>query len=564
MACQENLLSQENNQSTPLLRRTWVILILILLLAAFLRLVKLGQISPPGLNQDEAANAWSAYCILKTGKDYVGVSWPIFYVRNVGGNSSPLYVYMILPFQALAGLNVYTTRLPAALAAVFNTWLIYFVAARLFNRPTALAAAALLAIDPWDIQHSRWGHDASVTPFLSLAPLALMLWANMPISDNKTASPRPLIAAVAGILAGVVCYGYYAVRLFVPAFLLLVVLFTLPRWLQTLKTRKGLLVVAVFFIAFTASYSPLIWQHIFHPEGVARHLSFSPDRIDNVPLLAAVKNVALRYIQHFGLYFLFIEGDLHPVLSPPGIGQFYWYMLPLMLAGLISLVLKFKSSPSARVILAAVLAYPAGDCLIWGTGLSILRSAPGLCGLLLLSAVGAVDAFRWLWSKNRNAALTTTAIFAVVVIAFNARYLRNFFGEYNRRPDVYHLFHTDFVEACDWLKPRFDDFDAVFCTTDGLNMPYVISTVVLGYDPKKWFSEPREFTTEGEWDYCTRYGKMYFMYKGLFKQPAEQYRQNRVLFIIRPGELNLPDPDKQIIRKIYRPDGQETLWLCRP
>jgi hypothetical protein len=341
-------------------------------------------------------------------------------------------------------------------------------------------------------------------------------------------------------------------------------LFTLPRWLQTLKTRKGLLVVAVFFIAFTASYSPLIWQHIFHPEGVARHLSFSPDRIDNVPLLAAVKNVALRYIQHFGPYFLFIEGDLHPVLSPPGIGQFYWYMLPLMLAGLISLVLKFKSSPSARVILAAVLAYPAGDCLIWGTGLSILRSAPGLCGLLLLSAIGAVDAFRWLWSKNRNAALTTTVIFAVVVIAFNAWYLRNFFGEYNHRPDVYHLFHTDFVEVCEWLKPRFNDFDAVFCTTDGLNMPYVISTVVLGYDPKKWFSEPREFTTQGEWDYCTRYGKMYFMYKGLFKQPTEQYRQDRVLFIIRPGELNLPDPDKQIIRKIYRFDGQETLWLFRP
>jgi len=563
MACQENLLSEENNQSAPLFRRTGVILLLILLLAAFLRLYKLGRISPPGLNQDEAANAWSAYCILKTGKDYAGVSWPIFYVRNVGGNSSPLYVYMMLPLQALAGLNVYTTRLPAALAAVFNTWLIYFCARRLFNRPTAIAAAALLAIDPWDIQHSRWGHDASVTPFLSLVPLALMLWANMPISDNKTVSPRPVIAAVAGALAGVVCYGYYAVRLFVPAFLFLVVLFTLPRWRQNLKTKKGLLAVAAFFIAFAAFYGPLIWQHIFHPEGVARHFAFSPDRINNVPLLAAVKNIALRYIQHFGLYFLFIEGDTHPVLSPPGIGQFYWYMLPLMLAGLISLVLKFKSSPSARVILAFVLAYPAGDCLIWGTGLSILRSAPGLCGLLLLSAVGAVDAFRWLWSKNRNAAITTTTIFAAAVFAFNAWYLSNFFGEYNRRPDVYHLFHTDFVEACEWLKPRFDDFDAVFCTTDGLNMPYVISTVVLGYDPRKWFSEPREFTTEGEWDYCTRYGKMYFMYKGLFKQPAEQYRQDRVLFIIRPGELNLPAPDKQIIRKIYRFDGEETLWLCR-
>jgi 4-amino-4-deoxy-L-arabinose transferase-like glycosyltransferase len=218
MIRQENLLPVENKQQVPFLYRTGTILLLILLLAASLRLYKLGQISPPGFNQDEAVNAWNAWCLLKTGKDYTGVSWPVFYVRNVGGNSSSLYVYMLLPFQALAGLNVYTTRLPAALTAVFNTFLIYFVARRLFNLPTALAAAALLAIDPWDIQHSRWGHDASVTPFLSLAPLALMLWANMPISDNKTASPRPIIAAVAGALTGIVCYGYYAVRLFVPPF----------------------------------------------------------------------------------------------------------------------------------------------------------------------------------------------------------------------------------------------------------------------------------------------------------------------------------------------------------
>ena len=118
MACQENLLSAEN--PSPPLRWGWLILLFILILAAFLRLVKLGQISPPGLNQDEAANAWSAYCILKTGKDYSGAHWPIYYVRNLGGNSTPLYVYLLLPFQAIGGLNVYTARLPGALGGVFT------------------------------------------------------------------------------------------------------------------------------------------------------------------------------------------------------------------------------------------------------------------------------------------------------------------------------------------------------------------------------------------------------------------------------------------------------------
>ncbi|MFA5252443.1 MAG: glycosyltransferase family 39 protein [Phycisphaerae bacterium] len=581
MAYQKDFPS-ENNLTTYFAHHRWVILLLILLLAAFLRLFKLGQISPPGLNQDEAANAWSSYCLLKTGKDYAGVSWPVFYLRNVGGNSSSLYVYMLLPCQALAGLNVYTTRLPAALAAIFNVWLIYFCARRLFNLPTALAAAALLAIDPWDIQHSRWGHDASVTPFLSLLPLALMLWANLPICENKTSvSPRPVIAAVAGILSGIVCYGYYAVRLFVPVFILLAVLFTLRHWRQTLKTKRGLLTVVVFFVAFTASYGPLFWHHIFHPEGIARHLSFSPDRIDTVPFAEAIKNTATRYVQHFGPHFLFIEGDTHPVLSPPRIGQFYWYMLPLMLAGLISLIWRFKSSLSAKVVVASILAYPVGDCLIWDGNLSILRSAPGLCGLLLLAAVGAIDAFRWLWSKNHNAALATTAVFGIVVIAFNVWYLNYFFGEFNRRPDVYHLFHTDLVKACEWLRPGFNDYDIVFCTTSDLNMPYVVSAVVLGYDPKLWFSQPRDFVTIDEWDYYTRYGKMHFLYDYSNFSIAElqkKFAPGRMLLILRPdeyamlvereklqkpNEFKLENPAENIVHRIYRPDGSEVLWLCR-
>jgi 4-amino-4-deoxy-L-arabinose transferase-like glycosyltransferase len=566
MDCQESLeqpvLLKEEGSGVKPYPWTGVILLLILLLGASLRLYRLGQISPPGLNQDEAANAWSAYCILKTGKDYAGASWPFFYVKNVGGNSSALYVYMIIPFQAVAGLNIYTTRLPAALAAIFNIWVIYLVGKRLFDAKTGLVAAVLLAVDPWELQLSRWGHDASATVFLSLAPLALMLWANMPITDDKSLSPRPLPAAVAGVLSGIVCYGYYAVRLFVPVFIFLVVIFTLLSWWQSLKTRKGMLAIAAFIIGFTAIYGPLIWQHIFHSEGVARHLWFLRDRTTSIPILVAVKNYILHYIRHFGPSFLFIAGDSHTALSPPGMGQFYWYMLPLMLAGLISIIRRFKSSLCARVILAFVLAYPAGDCLMCLEVPSNLRSSPGLCGLLLLAAVGAVDAFRWVWLKSRKAALTATALFVLVAIGFNTLYLHCFFGEFNQRPDVYHFFHTDFVEACEWLRPRFDEYDAIFCTTDRLNMPYVISTVVLGYDPNRWFNEPREFMTRDEFDYCTRYGKMYFVYNPSFLEPLSRLPRNaRILFIVRPGELDLKNP----IHQIYRPyDGEPALWMCQP
>ena len=51
-------------------------LLLILLLAATLRLANLDEI-PPGLHVDEATNAWDAYTLLKTGKDQ-SVVWQFF------------------------------------------------------------------------------------------------------------------------------------------------------------------------------------------------------------------------------------------------------------------------------------------------------------------------------------------------------------------------------------------------------------------------------------------------------------------------------------------------------
>jgi len=590
MICETNSAIPEDADSTQVRRYSKILLIVIMLLAAALRFYNL-RTAPPGLNQDEAANAWSAYCLLKAGKDYYyRTSWPLFYVRNVGGNSSTLYVYLMMPFQAIGGLNVYTTRLPAAAGGLLAVWLTYYVGRRLFGPATGLAAAALLAIDPWHLQHSRNGLESSITPLCSIAPLALLLWAGLLSGDkNKNPFPKPLIAALAGLLTGIGCYGHWEVRLFVPTFLFLTVLFMLPDWWKIIKTRKGALAAALFALGFAVTWGALIWQHIFHPEGIGRHSLFQREWIGSVPVFAAIKSIAVRYMQHFSPNFLFIERDPNPFFSPPTIGHFYRYMAPLMLAGLLWLLWRFKSV-SARVLIAFVLAYPIGDCLVWGGGLSILRSAPGVCALILLSAVGAVNTARWLWTKNRSVTIAAAVIFSVVVINMNLKYLHYFYGKYSREPNIYQYFHTDLVEACDWLKPRFDDFDAIYITADTFNMPYVVTAVALNYDPKKWFSEPIEFAPEPpagvelpcEWDFYTRYGKMYFLYdiyiNFYISDLQKKFAPGKALLIVRPDEyamlieiekmerpdeFKLENPDEKIIHKIYAPDGSESLVLCR-
>ncbi len=108
------------------------VLIVILLGAAALRLADRRQ-SPPGLNQDEAANAWNAWCLLNTGRDQAGVRWPLFYLRALGSNYTPLNIYLLVPIQAIGGMNVWTTRAPAAFGGILTVLLIWFVGRRLID-----------------------------------------------------------------------------------------------------------------------------------------------------------------------------------------------------------------------------------------------------------------------------------------------------------------------------------------------------------------------------------------------------------------------------------------------
>jgi 4-amino-4-deoxy-L-arabinose transferase-like glycosyltransferase len=562
MTCPESIEQplKEDVCSVPSRFWTWVILLLILLLAASLRLYKLGQISPPGLNQDEAVNAWNAWCLLKTGKDQVGVSWPIFYLRTLGSNNTPLYIYLMIPFFAVFGFSIWSVRLVSAVFGILCIPVIYYTGYRLFDRRVGLMAALLLALNPWHLYINRVAYDSGICPLLGIVPLAAMLWAGMPVSDDEKYVPRPLIAVFAGAATGISCYGYWAARIFIPAFLGLAVLISIPALWASAKTRKGLLAIAVFGVVFFAFFGPLVWQHIFHSEGIARH-GYDKSWLGPEPLPAAIKNVVIHYIKHFSPIFLFMRSDIRSIQFPPRL--FHWYMFPIMFLGLIVLVRNFSSSRSARTLLAFVLAYPVGDLFIQPIAfLTPLRSSPGLCGLILLAAVGAVDAGKWIWQKNRKTALSVFLAFAAVVVGLNAKYLHYFYGEYNRRPAVYHFNHADLAEACRWLKPRFDEFDAILCTTTFLNMPYVVTLVALDYDPHRWFSEERTWFTDVEFDYYTRYGKMYFMYPPAASQMLKSLpRKARILFIVRPGELGLKNP----IHQIYRPyDGEPALWMCQP
>lgn len=542
-------------------------LLLILTAGAALRLAWLDVV-PPALHADEAPNAWNAYTLLKTGMDQYGVHWPIFYIRAFGDNRSTLYMYMIMPFQALGGLNVWTTRLPAVFASVFTIFLIDYAGARLFGRAVGLAAAALLAFNPWHIQMSRWGHEAAIVPLLVVLPVAAFLWANLPIGDEEGA-PRPIRSGIAGAVSGIVCYGYQVVRLFAPLLLVIAVVLNFKAWWRQLKTRSGAASIAALAIAAALTFGPLLYTHLTDPEigrrgqiqGVIWNVSDSSGQ--------KAAKVFARYMGHYGPNFLFISGDSDAALSPPsGLGLFLWTDLPLILVGLFVCLKRARRSPASRLLLLWLVLYPVGDLIYEHPTMHALRSLPGLPAFVLISSIGAVAAVQWL-RPRRQLAVAVFCAASLLIITLNIRFAQKFFSnEFVSQQQRTFIFGFDTFEAAQWLRPRLNDTDAVFIT-GAANHPDLISLVGLGYDPEKWFNEAREMRgpafkgNKGEYFY-SRYGKIYFLFDdsslAALNALAANSRQDRVILIVRPGELDLGRPI-QPVREIRNARNQVTLWI---
>ncbi len=565
--------------SEPSRRLELGILAAIVLLAAGLRLVNLGQ-SPPGLNQDEAASAWNSWCLLKTGTDQMAQPWPIFSSRCLGENRSPFFMYFLMPFLAMGGFTVPAMRLASAVSGILSVVLIYYVGRRMFGRWAGLAAALLMAVDPWSVEQSRWAHDAAIQPLVVLATLACMLWANLPLDDQTDRRPRIAISLLAGLTAGVSCYLYPSTRLFLPVMLLLSAAVTWRAWLAMLKTRRGLLAVVAFCLGVAVTFGPLALRHVTD-EGMNKRGKTTAVWDQDDPTGTKLSKAWDRYPGHFGPDFLFMQGDTYPINHIQGWGQLHWYMLPLMLAGLVFVARRIKSSVAARVLLVWLLAYPIGDCVSqhFGGSLHALRSLPGLPGLILLGALGAAAGGMWLWQNHRVVFMPAAVAMGIAVFALNVMFFTSFFGEYNRLPLIYHKYHVDVLEACDWLRPRVKDADGLFVTTQVVNQPWLITLVGLQYDPRQWMTDSHEVVTDEpaawtklpnaqtmpgkmEWDIHLSYGKVHFMYGDWWNQSLAKLKQThpggRAYVVVRPGELQM---DAAPVHQIIGPEKRPVLLI---
>jgi hypothetical protein len=149
-------------------------------LVVFLALC-LYQIELPGLHYDEAREAGVPAMQLLMGQPVetfrgsgiriTGTVFPLMVTDYIGA----LNIYLLLPFFALLGSDVFALRLMPIVFAALTLFLTYLLTQQLFNKRVAVITYLLLAVNPSFIFWSRQGvFVTSITAMIAVA--SLLCW----------------------------------------------------------------------------------------------------------------------------------------------------------------------------------------------------------------------------------------------------------------------------------------------------------------------------------------------------------------------------------------------------
>ena len=156
-------------------RLEWALITLVLALAAALRLWALGEV-PPGLAHDEVANWLIA-------RDILDGQHALYFTAAYG--HEPLYQYAQAATVALFGNHWLGLRYPSVALGLLGLATTYVLIRRLFGAPTALLAAAWLALSFWPLFYARVALRAIALP-LTASLSAYFLFRAI---DQPTARP---------------------------------------------------------------------------------------------------------------------------------------------------------------------------------------------------------------------------------------------------------------------------------------------------------------------------------------------------------------------------------------
>lgn len=534
-------------------------LILILFAAAAFRITLLDVV-PPGVNQDEAMHAWDAWCLLKTGMDHGGARWPVF-CESFGlreSHAAP-FVYLLIPFQSLLGMNIWSTRLPSAMAGTLAVALVYFFVARFGNRRTALLAATMLAISPWHVHLSRLAFEASIGPTMLLAGLVLVCRSGLLDFDDEPKRAKASRLLASGIVFGLLTWTYNAYRVFVPVFL---VGTTMVLW-RFLKARLSFVeiarVAAIGSVGFLLGVSPFVAASFLSPEKAWGRATSEFVLTKSPSFAAGFATMAKTYALQLSPSFLFWEGDPSLVQSVPGHGQLYYVVGVFVLTGLALVVRHWRSQPLGRLVVVWILLAPIPAGMTMLASGHALRASTVIPAYEILAGIGLCGILEWSarWSASGRVVMRSILVVALTVSAGRFAYV--FFVDYPKiaGPSFWEEYRPLFAD----VAARQKDYDLILLSPNECPQNGTLYLFYTGADPHRYFEAPKRFWHGKDWDSLVQYGNVYFAYyRNLPTIVRESFADRKELRVL-VAERSDVAVQGELLRTFRYSDGRDAMKL---
>jgi 4-amino-4-deoxy-L-arabinose transferase-like glycosyltransferase len=458
---------------------------LIIIIAFVTRFYKLG-ITPSGLYVDEAGQGYSAYSILKTGKDEFGKSFP-FAFRSMTDFRTPVYTYMIVPLITLFRLNIFTVRLPSAFFGFLTIPIFYLLILEITEKKSlALISSLLLAISPWSILFSRGAYETNVSLFFVVFGLYLLY----------KSLKKPYLIIISAVIFAISITAYQSERVIIP--LILIALFIKYKNIFWKKNFRPYLIISILagLIAgipvLSIALTPGFWaraaglnifaytKHI--PEGYLENYVGWLSFVINSSWFLSIRELLSLYFSYLSPRFMFALGDYQPRTSFPELSTFFTWQFPFYVWGLIKLLKNQKLKTFKFLILSTLLIFPIPAAITWDP-YSTIRSLPLVIPQISIISFGIYDIY--LTIKNKYLKISGIIIFILLVVYSVAKLYSSIFI----LNDFYRASYWDYgwQEVAQVIESLHTDLPIVVDNSRG--DIYLQLAFFLKYDPTKYQNE---------------------------------------------------------------------------
>ena len=510
-------------------RANWIIFSIILVISAFLRLYKLGEV-PLGFQQDEASIGYDAYTLANYGIDRNGYAWPVYPITWGCGGGSPLLIYLNVISIKLFGTGIVKLRLIPALLGILTVLIFYFSLRIIFEKKSyineaSLLGMAFLAVCPWHIILSRWSLDSNIMPFNLMLSIYLFL-----LGAKKKSTVLFCFSAAS---FSVCMYSYGAATIVVPVFLLLICAYCL--WKKILTVKQLVLSMIAFMVIFT----PLLWFYAVIYLGVPEFIS---------PYFCVNKMTAARtgeaFISFNSSFFRVAAGNIFLMIKAvtvgddsftlvhyyPGYASLYAFTFPVTFCGVVislkELLKKNSDEEKIYVLGNAIFVLLTVACMV--LSVVIIPDISRLVMVFIPFIYFFIKGQIFVLKQSYKLILILIALILLAAFSFN----RDYFSDYNSYANS--IFMPGYGDAISRAYEIAGDDKIIYSTYDGLSSPFMLALYYNEYDPNKFFTTVIYKDDKAEFRVAKSFGNFVFeLPKDL---NSEEYANS--VFVLSSGDLS--------------------------